>query len=222
MDVLPGMACLPSLKDLQLGLDGESLGRLLSVCPLLENLLVDFCSRYARPYTVGKIIVRFPSLQSLALSMANEFEVDRLEIDAPALKVLSDQSNLSSVSQYVQRLRNCLERSSTLLSRLLTDSPNLRVLNIFQMTGHYDNDMVLWDRPSHVPACFESSLKTFIWSEYLGRQQDRKIAVYILRRASLLKTARFSSDDNRIPKLKMLKDLSESRRASRKCKLFFY
>ncbi|CAA7034945.1 unnamed protein product [Microthlaspi erraticum] len=93
LDVPPRMVCLPSLKTLTLkkvfGLKGESLGRLLSICPLLENLLVHFCR--GRDYdviNVGNVIVRIGSLQRLTLLMDYYCQLDRLEIDTPSLKYL--------------------------------------------------------------------------------------------------------------------------------------
>ncbi|CAA7021987.1 unnamed protein product [Microthlaspi erraticum] len=244
MNVPRRMVCLPSLKTLQLrevsGLHGKSLGRLLSICPVIENLLVDFSDRleidtpslkYLRledgndenesclienmpELEEAYVDVRYPDIQSLVGSIQS---VKHLTICSKAL--YGD----GFVFRHLEELKlcDCSECSSMLLSRLLTDSPNLRVLNIFQMRRHDDKDMVLWNRPSHVPACFESSLETFIWSGYLGRQQERKIAVYILKRDFLLKTARISYVVNSILKLKMLKDFAESSRASSKCKLFF-
>ncbi|CAA7034946.1 unnamed protein product [Microthlaspi erraticum] len=114
------------------------------------------------------------------------------------------------------KLCDCTACSSMLLSRLLIDSPNLGALNIFQMKKHYDNDMVLWTQPSHVPACFESSLQTFVWSGYLGGAQDRDVAVYVLKWAKHLKTATISSNEEFVPKLEMLKDLVTKRKRESK------
>uniref|UniRef100_A0A1J3GFP9 FBD-associated F-box protein n=1 Tax=Noccaea caerulescens TaxID=107243 RepID=A0A1J3GFP9_NOCCA len=277
LDVPLRLVCLPSLKTLKLkkvtSLDGESLGRLLSICPVLENLsVVFFIGRDYDVVNMGNVIVRLLSLQRLTLLMDHRCKLDRLEIDAPSLKYLKlvdlnggsesclienmpvleeayvdvrydDMESLIGTITYVKRLTicsralygdgfvfsqledlklcDCSVGASMLLSRLLIDSPNLRALNIFQMKKHYDTDMDLWNQPSHVPACFESSLQSFSWSGYLGGVQDRDVAVYVLKWANCLKTATISSNEQYVPKLEMLKDLSVSSRASTACQLFF-
>ncbi|ESQ31566.1 hypothetical protein EUTSA_v10004309mg [Eutrema salsugineum] len=269
---VPRRVCLPSLKTLQLrngtGLDGESLKRLLSICPVLENLSVDFCHR---DDNVGKIIVIVMSLQSLSLSIPRECYLDGLEIDTPSLKYLKledlNDENESCVIEDMPKLEEayihvrfpdiksiigsitsvkrltlcsqvlygngfvfnqleylklcvCTRCSSNLLARLLKDSPNLRVLNIFQILGRASK-MVSWNRPSTVPACFWSTIQTFIWSGYMGRPQEKDVAVYVLENAHRLYTARISSDEKFIPKFEMLKELSVCSRASTTCRLFF-
>lgn len=93
LDVPRRLVCLPSLKTLSLkkvtSVDGESLGRLLSICPVLEKLLVVFLIRRdLNVINMGNVIVRVLSLQRLTLSMDCRCKLDRLEIDAPSLKYL--------------------------------------------------------------------------------------------------------------------------------------
>ncbi|CAA7015381.1 unnamed protein product [Microthlaspi erraticum] len=85
MDV-PRMACLPSLKSLQLydmrRVDDKSFQRLLSSCPVLEDLLVSTpYYDYRRDFT---IIV--PSLKRLSLYIPSECHLNGYVIDTPSLK----------------------------------------------------------------------------------------------------------------------------------------
>ncbi|KAL9281633.1 putative FBD-associated F-box protein [Arabidopsis thaliana] len=68
------------------------------------------------------------------------------------------------------------------------------------------NDIVCWNQPSS-----------------FGRPQDRDIAVYILKNACHLKTATFLTDKriNDVRRLKMIKELRLSPRASSTCQLVF-
>ncbi|CAA7055566.1 unnamed protein product [Microthlaspi erraticum] len=268
MDV-PSMVSLPSLKTLQLDnvryQGKDSLQKLLSSCPVLEDLSVDcLCDQSLKEFT---IIV--PSLQSLSLLI---YHVDGYMIDTPSLKYfkLVNYSgnieiknmpmlreayldvlfyNLKSVVKSitsVKRLTICSEdvvyddgfvfkelehlkicgchkNSSILLTRLLHDSPNLRVLDISYFKVHGCNDMVPWNQPSHVPKCLLSSLQFFKWSQYFGRPQDRDIAVYILKNACRLKTVTILADTKKhgVSNLSMIKELTLSSRASSTCELVF-
>ncbi|XP_020882481.1 FBD-associated F-box protein At4g10400-like [Arabidopsis lyrata subsp. lyrata] len=231
---VPRRVCLPSLKILQLlidrYLDGESLRKLLTICPVLEDLVVHFDRD---TYDMGLVTVNVPSLQSLSLYVPGDTAIifDELVIDTPCLKYfkledlddggddghscliknmpyLEDayvdvryrdiSSHIGSFTS-VKRLTICSETvygdgfvfnqlehltlcvctdKLNLLVRLLEDSPNLRVLDIVEM-DHYDSH---WEYPPiTVDECILSSLKTYNWSEYLGRRpQEKDLAVYVL------------------------------------------
>ncbi|AED94337.1 unnamed protein product [Arabidopsis thaliana] len=120
----------------------------------------------------------------------------------------------------------CKEESSNLLGQLLKDSPNLRILDISVVKDHGTderNGMVSWNQPNFVPECLLSSLQTLLWSRYFGRQQDRDIAVYILKNACHLKTATIlaDTDEHDVPNLQMIKELALSLRTSVICQLVF-
>ncbi|KAL1203991.1 FBD-associated F-box protein [Cardamine amara subsp. amara] len=96
------------------------------------------------------------------------------------------------VFNQLEHLKLCVcTGKSDLLVRLLEDSPNLRVLDIFQM----DHDDTHWEDPP-------KTLQTFNWSKYLGRRpQEKDLAVYVLgKQFSLKDTATISSDACFIPK----------------------
>ncbi|AED94336.1 F-box/RNI-like superfamily protein [Arabidopsis thaliana] len=126
------------------------------------------------------------------------------------------------IFNHLEHLKLCMcpFDSSNLLGQLLKGSPNLQVLDIFEMKR---NDIVCWNQPSSVLECLLSSLKILNWSAYFGRPQDRDIAVYILKNACHLKTATFLTDKriNDVRRLKMIKELRLSPRASSTCQLVF-
>ncbi|KAF8089521.1 hypothetical protein N665_0503s0020 [Sinapis alba] len=269
---VPRMVSLPSLKTLQLQdvklLDGESFRKLLSICPVLENLSVKLFGGYVN---IGKITVTIPSLLSLSLEIPFNGLLDGLVIDTPSLKYLKledyDNYNHSCLIEDMPQLEEAyldvkcpdIERligsitsvkrltlsseaiyrgrfvfnqlghlelcvgtncASSLLVRLLEDSPNLRELDLIEM-DHKNGYMAWWNQPDTVPKCILSSLQSFSWSGYYGIPQDKDIMVYILTNACKLKTVTISSDNIYTPKYDMIKELSLSYRASTACRLVF-
>ncbi|KAG7548443.1 F-box-like domain superfamily [Arabidopsis suecica] len=87
MDI-PSMVCLPSLKTLQLEtvkfVDEEILQELLSICPVLEDLLVD-CED---DENMKEFTIIVPSLLSLSLYIPDDWFLDGYEIDTPSLNYL--------------------------------------------------------------------------------------------------------------------------------------
>jgi len=79
---VPRLAFLPSLKTLYLRsviyFNDESLQRILSNCPVLEDLSVDL-PEYG---SMGKLTIVVPSLQSLSLYIPYSFDVDGIVIDS--------------------------------------------------------------------------------------------------------------------------------------------
>lgn len=86
---VPRMVGLPSLKTLQIQsvklVDGESFRKILSICPVLENLLVKLYCGYVN---MGMINVSIPSLLRLSLQIPYDGLLDGLVIDTPSLKYL--------------------------------------------------------------------------------------------------------------------------------------
>ncbi|CAN7032136.1 unnamed protein product [Brassica oleracea var. botrytis] len=269
---VPPMVCLPSLKTLQLQqvayFNEESLQRLLSNCPALEELKVDIW----KDDNTRKFTIIVPSLQRLSLFIPFDYGIDGLVIKTPSLKYFKLRVHSSSshyclvehmpnlIEAYidvefpniksliesitsVKRLEICLEVlyeegivfsqlehlklcrckdcTSNLLVRLLKDSPNLRVLNLYEMIDHYYCGIISWNQPSTVPACMLSSLQILNWSAYSGVPGERDLAIYMLKNARHLKTATILSDECDIPELEMLKELAFSSRASTTCEFMF-
>ncbi|CDY17463.1 BnaC09g20740D [Brassica napus] len=160
------------------------------------------------------IDVEFPNIKSLIESITS---VKRLEI---CLEVLYEEGIVFSQLEHLKLCR-CKDCTSNLLVRLLKDSPNLRVLDLYEMIDHYYCGIIPWNPPSTVPACMLSSLQIFHWSAFSGVPGERDLAIYMLKNASHLKTATIWSDECDIPELEMLKELAFSSRASTTCEFMF-
>ncbi|CAG7880003.1 unnamed protein product [Brassica rapa] len=110
-----------------------------------------------------------------------------------------------------------------LLMPLLKDSPKLRFLKLEQVhPPEAMNRRPCWNEPTDVPSCLLSSLEAFEWSQYEGREEEIKVAQFIIRNSACLKNATFypkSTDPTE--KLEMLKELSVSPRSSSICQLDF-
>ncbi|AEE33279.1 FBD, F-box and Leucine Rich Repeat domains containing protein [Arabidopsis thaliana] len=85
---VPRKVCLPSLKTLFLGRvtysDANSLHRLLSNCPVLEDLVME----RDKIDNLGKLSVIVKSLQRLTLKMSRPCHLDGLKMNSPSLKYL--------------------------------------------------------------------------------------------------------------------------------------
>ncbi|XP_019084880.1 PREDICTED: FBD-associated F-box protein At4g10400-like isoform X2 [Camelina sativa] len=99
---VPRVAFLPSLKTMHLRSvrfpdDEESLQRLLSNCPVLEDLLVDLRENDS----TGKLTVVFPSLLSLSLFIPDTHDIDGIVIETPSLKYFK-------LKDHNQKIHYCL------------------------------------------------------------------------------------------------------------------
>ncbi|KAF8101921.1 hypothetical protein N665_0201s0224 [Sinapis alba] len=249
---VPQMVSLPSLKTLKLQsmtyFKDETLQRLLSNCPVLEDLVVKL-----RDYDeTGKLSIVIPSLQSLSLYIPDSHRMDGFVIETLNLKYfkLGDHNvELPDINSFIgsitslKRLTICSETMlddgfvfnqlehldlclcTTLfpdqLFRLLKASSKLKRLDISLIDGHSPRGMDDRNQRSTVPECMMSSLQTLNWSTYTGEPEERDIAVYILKHALHLKTATIKSSESDFTELEMLKELSRSSRASTTCELVF-
>ncbi|KAL0727862.1 hypothetical protein Bca4012_023955 [Brassica carinata] len=240
---VPRTSCLPSLKTLLLQgvtyADQKSLHRLLSSCPVLEDLFVEQDGyENDQCHLLEAMITLMPKLE--------EMEVDSTYLDT---------ENFVSLITYVKRLSLCLpdqaEKAlyreglvlnqlrhlklcsctinwSKLLVRLLNDSPKLQELEIHLTDDHTNNckdPPVCWENQlTCVPECLLSSLETFKWTGIYGSQKEVDLVKYVLRNARCLKTASilFRSSDSALEEdeLEMvIQDLSLSSRGSKDVKL---
>ncbi|KAJ0246969.1 FBD domain-containing protein [Hirschfeldia incana] len=108
---VPRMVSLPSLKTLKLQCvrftNDETLQRLLSSCPVLEDLLVDLGDR---DITTRKFSVVVPSLLSLTLVMLYTHGMDGFVIDTPALKCFElVDSNCNDYYCLLEHMPNLIE-----------------------------------------------------------------------------------------------------------------
>ncbi|RID47179.1 hypothetical protein BRARA_I03799 [Brassica rapa] len=243
---VPRMISLPSLKTLKLQsvryFSDETLQRLLSNSPILEDLVVDLREHD----TTRELSVVVPSLQSLSLYLPYNIMLQMVEAYLDVFNLPDLKSLIGSITS-VKRLAICSEAMydegfvfdqlehlevcickdhfPSQLIRLLKASSNLQGLHIFFIEDYHDHildGMEDWNEPSTVPECMLSSLQSLSWSKYTGEAQEKDIMIYILEHALHLKTATIkSSSESDVPKLEMLKELAFSSRASTTCKLMF-
>ncbi|CAN6970456.1 unnamed protein product, partial [Brassica rapa subsp. trilocularis] len=153
---VPRLSRLPSLKTLELILDKYDKGLITSLHSETEGVLP------------RGLVIDSPSLKYLKLR-------DRHQWSRPgfSIETMPDLEEAYVNVQYWD--------SSNLLARLLEDSPNVRVLDIFEI-DHDDRDYEeLISTVRTVRESVLSNLQTFNWSRYFERRpQEMDLAVYIL------------------------------------------
>ncbi|KAF3568489.1 hypothetical protein DY000_02011576 [Brassica cretica] len=193
---------VPSLQRLTLYLHSETEGMLprglVIDSPSLKYLKLRDRHQWSRP---GFSIETMPDLEeayvnvqycktSLSLGlMAPTTSIERLMRSITSVKRLTICSEMRYSGGFVfnqlehLKLCVCAGDSSNLLARLLEDSPNLRVLDIFEiLQDHDDRDYEeLITTVRTVRESVLSNLRTFNWSRYFERRpQEMDLAVYIL------------------------------------------
>ncbi|KAL0848058.1 hypothetical protein Bca101_021305 [Brassica carinata] len=222
---VPRMVSLPSLKTLKLisviYLKDETLQRLLSNCPILEDLLVELGERD----TTRKLTIVVPSLQRLSLDLAyDHYHIDGFMLLTPALKYFKLWDHncdahyclIESTMPFLVEAHLDVEIHE--LNSLIGSLTSVKRLSICSQE-HESSGMDDWNEPTTVPECILSSLQSFSWSKYTGEPHERDVVVYILKHARHLKTATIKSSQSDVPKLEMLKELALSSRASTTCQL---
>ncbi|CAA0406154.1 unnamed protein product [Arabidopsis thaliana] len=185
--------------------------------PVIERLCIHINSN---PHIKPEYIKRW-------IEIAVSHYVRELQIDYHSKTEITLQLEAESYfidGKYLQQLISGCPVLEDLSLRFCCND-NLREFTVIIPSLQNDerNDIVCWNQPSSVLECLLSSLKILNWSAYFGRPQDRDIAVYILKNACHLKTATFLTDKriNDVRRLKMIKELRLSPRASSICQLVF-
>ncbi|XP_024011173.1 putative F-box/FBD/LRR-repeat protein At5g56810 [Eutrema salsugineum] len=204
--------CFRSLKSLHLFRvtlkDTKSFCRLLSACPVLEDLfffiLVDAKVTVHESKT-GKLMKFLTSLEHLSIGLYPSM-ASHLTGTSISNRLLHLELNIYS------------DIHLNLLVRLLRDAPKLRALKLNHKSWLHTGDTE--DQPSSVPECLSFHLETLQWIGYERTLEERESAVYILKNAHRLKTATFSlrssTTDHR---MLMIKDLRSMTKASASCQL---
>ncbi|CAN8325980.1 unnamed protein product [Cochlearia groenlandica] len=109
-----------------------------------------------------------------------------------------------------------------LLVILLMNSPKLQVLKLIDEDVNKEHaSSPKFTEPVHTPFCLLFKLQRFQWERYNGqREEERRVAAYILSKAKHLKVANISTSDRMDDKHEMLKALASEPRASPSCRLF--
>ncbi|KAG2328965.1 hypothetical protein Bca52824_000145 [Brassica carinata] len=241
---VPGMFSLPSLKTLVISvryLSEETRQRLLSNCPILEDLVLGLRDGD----TTGKLTLYFklvdhssndhyclienmPCLieayldcgsHDINIVIGSITSVKRLTICCS--ETMLDEGCVFNQLEHLE-VCICKEHFSNQLFQLLKASSNLQGLCLYYMDGHHYEFIGHWNQPTTIPECISLSLQSFSWWNYTGIPEEREILVYILKHARHLKTATIkSSQSPRVPESEMLKELELSSRASAACQLMF-
>uniref|UniRef100_A0A1J3DAG4 F-box/FBD/LRR-repeat protein n=1 Tax=Noccaea caerulescens TaxID=107243 RepID=A0A1J3DAG4_NOCCA len=122
------------------------------------------------------------------------------------------------------KLCTCAPRWWELLTRLIEDSPKLQVLVLRQKhIRRAPSPRAIWKQPVSLRKGLLSDLTIFKWELYEGSQEQKEMAIFILKHATRLKKAFISpkSTSTLLEKHEMLKELSSSRRGSSSCELLF-
>ncbi|CAA7062544.1 unnamed protein product [Microthlaspi erraticum] len=121
-------------------------------------------------------------------------------------------------------LCTCAPRWWELLTRLIEDSPKLRVLVLRQKhSRRAPSPRAIWKQPVSLRKGLLSDLEIFKWELYEGSQKQKEVAIFILKHATRLKLAYISpkSTSTLLEKHEMLKELSCTSRGSTSCELLF-
>ncbi|KAG7594761.1 FBD domain [Arabidopsis thaliana x Arabidopsis arenosa] len=243
---VPRNAHLPCLKRLHLlsvkFTGDESVKKLLSICPILEELVVKRSSlTNVMIYTIDAPLLRilsieFENMPQLVKARVNVVcdEPDKFLGSLASTQYLSLCSVTSETPDsylpigtsfvFLDHLELCLCSTEwwNLLTCILVDAPKLRVLKLKLYRKHcvrYNEAMDQWNQPDYVPMCLSSYLEIFEWRQYNGKEKEREVAKYILANASRLKKATFYSESGE--KHGILKELEYMARGSKTCKLLF-
>ncbi|CAN7122170.1 unnamed protein product [Brassica rapa subsp. narinosa] len=117
-------------------------------------------------------------------------------------------------------LCTCAPRWWDLLTRVIEDSPKLRVLKLRQKhIRRTSSPGASWKQPVSLPKGL--SLETFKWELYEGTQKQKEVAKFILKHGVRLKKVIVSPkpSSSLLEKHEMLKELSSAPRGSSTCKL---
>ncbi|KAL1195175.1 F-box/FBD/LRR-repeat protein [Cardamine amara subsp. amara] len=114
----------------------------------------------------------------------------------------------------------CQENWSNMFVCMLQHSPKLQILKLVENHGMFVDRKIGWVQPSCVPECLLFNLKSFEWRNYQGSEEEKQVAIYILKNARRLVTAIIDPDSVKlVHRRKVLEDLEFATRGSRACEL---
>uniref|UniRef100_M4EHP0 FBD domain-containing protein n=1 Tax=Brassica campestris TaxID=3711 RepID=M4EHP0_BRACM len=229
---VPSRVSFQSLKTFRLLFvkyaDEESFVRLISDCPVLEDLVVETC----HDDNVVTFTINVPSLEKFSIRNTLqdlETENDVFVVHYHSLKQLT-------IVDYFGELKLLGNNNMPQLveANLLSVSCHAKVLESFSRLKRIslclpeenhsvtEDRKVFWTQPSCVPQCLLYHLETFEWRDYDGTEEvEKEMAIYILKNASRLVTATIYYPDlfEWERKLQMFKELEVVSRGSRSCEL---
>ncbi|KAJ4875387.1 putative FBD-associated F-box protein [Raphanus sativus] len=222
----------PSLKTLSLvsmKYPGDGfISKLLSSCPVLENLFVVKC----RGDNVACLVVRVASLKFLTVRTTAEVEYNQgLVLDVPSLEFLDIVDYTDGFCVVENSMPKVVQAHLDVIyshpQQLLASLPSLVQLSLCLTTSmahglRTEGPPLGWNQPSRVPECLLSSLEYFDWRQYGGREEEKQVARYILGNSGRLGLATFyPKSKNPVKNLQMLTELSMLPRRSSVCRVEF-
>ncbi|KAK6160411.1 hypothetical protein DH2020_003792 [Rehmannia glutinosa] len=245
-DDIPMTVCLLALKKLRLHslkyVSDESLPRMLSGCPVLEELIVD---EFVDHPNMSCCCISSPTLKSLVL-MSHFYLLFfgsdnpyRVKIDTPALRYLQLHDFISQDFS-VGSLTSLIEADVIFDYDAPADGEVLHSRSVLEFVGRLCNvkclklstswmtvdiDLSCWIEPHQVPTCLLSHLRT-VRIYHLGcTEQELNMVKYFLRNAKVMERLEVYSQDHEIDlkaKLNALRKISLFRQGSEACELAFY
>ncbi|KAJ0267254.1 FBD domain-containing protein [Hirschfeldia incana] len=237
---VPSRVSFKSLKTFRLLFvkypDEESFVRIISDCPVLEDLVVETCHDDNVELT---IVDYFGELKLLGNNnnLPQVIEANLLSVSCHA-KVLESFSRLNRISLCLPEeyptgivlsqlvcleICSCEDNWTNMLVSVLQHSPKLKALKLALNHSVSEDRKLFWTQPSCVPQCLLCHLETFEWRGYGGTTEEveKEVAIYILNNASRLVTATiyYPESFELERKRRMFKELEVVSRGSRSCKL---
>ncbi|CAN7038753.1 unnamed protein product [Brassica rapa subsp. trilocularis] len=221
---VPCRLSFPSLTKLRLlsvkYSDDESFSRLVSNCPILEDLVVETC----HGDNVATFTVNLPSLQSLSVRNT----VRESPPDDHLFVIHSQSLKQLNIVDYFGELELIGNLPKLVEANLQSMSFHTNVLESFTFVRRLyvclDGEKhwilvdrkVRWMQPRRVPECLLLHLKTFEWSDYEGTKVEKEVAIYILKNAKLLVSATiYPFSVSMVRKHQMFKELEIATRSLR-------
>ncbi|KAF8102767.1 hypothetical protein N665_0195s0004 [Sinapis alba] len=134
----------------------ESVTKLLSICPLLEDLVV----RRGLYTNVMIFTIDVPTLKSVSIDnsswMSHLEGVHRFVINAPSLTCFSIEDNFCNYLRFGK------------MPELVKASVNIKHY------AQYNEETDSWSQPSSVPEYLSSHLEIFEWRQYKETDQERR------------------------------------------------
>ncbi|CAH2070251.1 unnamed protein product [Thlaspi arvense] len=169
---VPGTGCLPCLKTLELRnvaySSEDSLGLLLSCCPVLEDLFIE----RVEGDNVKALVVVVPSLQRLSLYTEDSCSSDGYVIDTPSLKYFELLDHRDSFSYSIKHMPNLEEAYISILKDLdefLEAITSVKRLILKVLTNNDEEAMypagIVFDQLEHLELCIFNDY----WSKLIVR-----------------------------------------------------
>ncbi|KAG7649221.1 FBD domain [Arabidopsis thaliana x Arabidopsis arenosa] len=195
------LPCLKRLHLLSVKFSGdESVKFFLSICPILEELVVKRSSlTNVMIFTIDVPTLRILSIDNTSgKSRPKVHGVTVIHTLCVLLELQTTYRPAVFSFIFLDHLELCLCSAEqwNLLTRILNYAPRLRVLQLKLYHKHCvkDTKNLMGNQPDLIPKSLSSHLEILEWRQYNDTAQEREAAKYILANASGLKKATFYTE----------------------------